>query len=168
MFCLAVPTLIYLWDIYIFPGSVCLFCCREIYGRSWEYINRSQTHKCGNWDWGRAIPIKGIHNWEFPCSVSLWKNRHKRRHVSTIFCYQMLQCSFSCMQIRVADPNHNNADLDPTFFTLMRIRILTWKWCESATTGLYRPSKDLFWAAILLNFDFSADPDRAFHFCNAD
>ncbi len=32
MFCLPVPTLIYLWEIYIFSGSVCLFCCREICG----------------------------------------------------------------------------------------------------------------------------------------
>jgi hypothetical protein len=32
MFCLPVPTLIYLWQIYIFPRSVCLFCCREICG----------------------------------------------------------------------------------------------------------------------------------------
>ncbi len=32
MFCLPVPTLIrvYLWEVYIFPGSVCLFCCRKI------------------------------------------------------------------------------------------------------------------------------------------
>ncbi len=29
MFCLPIPTLIYLWEIYIFPGSVCLFCCRQ-------------------------------------------------------------------------------------------------------------------------------------------
>jgi hypothetical protein len=29
--------------------------------RSWEYINRSQTQECGNWDWGRAIPFLGIH-----------------------------------------------------------------------------------------------------------
>ncbi len=35
--------------------------------RSWEYINRSQTHECGNW--GRAIPRKGIHKWDFPCNV---------------------------------------------------------------------------------------------------
>ncbi len=32
MFCLLVPTLIYLWEIYIFPGSVYLFCCRKVYG----------------------------------------------------------------------------------------------------------------------------------------
>ncbi len=32
MFFLLVPTLIYLWEIYIFPGSVCQFCCREICG----------------------------------------------------------------------------------------------------------------------------------------
>ncbi len=51
-------TFMFLWAIYIFPGSVCLFCCRKIY-RSladtwmwklglrpaqflfWEYINRN-------------------------------------------------------------------------------------------------------------------------------
>ncbi len=32
MFCLPVPSLIYLWEIYIFSGSFCLFCCREICG----------------------------------------------------------------------------------------------------------------------------------------
>ncbi len=32
MFCLPVPTLIYLWDIYIFPGAVSLFYCRKIWG----------------------------------------------------------------------------------------------------------------------------------------
>ncbi len=32
MFCLPVPTLIYLWEIYIFPGLACLFCRREICG----------------------------------------------------------------------------------------------------------------------------------------
>ncbi len=30
--------------------------------RSWEYTNRWQTYECGNWDWGRAIPRKGIRN----------------------------------------------------------------------------------------------------------
>ncbi len=37
--------------------------------RSWEYINRSQTHESGNWDWGRAIPRNGIHKGGFRCSV---------------------------------------------------------------------------------------------------
>ncbi len=32
MFCLPVPTIIFLWEVYIFPGSVCLFCCTEICG----------------------------------------------------------------------------------------------------------------------------------------
>ncbi len=38
--------------------------------QSWEYINRPQTHECGNWYWDRAIPRKGIHKWDFHCSVS--------------------------------------------------------------------------------------------------
>ncbi len=32
MFCLPIPTLIYLWEIFIFPVSVCLFCCSQICG----------------------------------------------------------------------------------------------------------------------------------------
>jgi hypothetical protein len=36
-----------------------------------EYRNRSQTHECGNWDWG-AIPRKGIDKWDCRCSAS-WK-----------------------------------------------------------------------------------------------
>jgi hypothetical protein len=37
---------------------------------SWNiHINRSQTHKCANWDWGRAIPRKRIYKWDFPYSV---------------------------------------------------------------------------------------------------
>ncbi len=55
--------------------SVCLFCYREICGRSWEYMNRSQTHECGNRDWGRAILFLGIHKWEFSlqCPTYWWK-----------------------------------------------------------------------------------------------
>ncbi len=37
--------------------------------RSREYINRSQTHKCGNLDWGRVIPFLVIHKWDFRCSA---------------------------------------------------------------------------------------------------
>jgi len=37
---------------------------------SWKYINRSQAHECGNWDWGRAIPFLGIHKWDFSCSTT--------------------------------------------------------------------------------------------------
>ncbi len=49
---------------------MCLFCCSRIcVDRSWEYINHSQTHECGNWDWGRAISRKGKHKWNVRCSV---------------------------------------------------------------------------------------------------
>jgi hypothetical protein len=51
-------------DFYI-PSIVCLFCCRKYVDWSWEYINCTQEYECGNWDWGRAIPRKGIHKWNF-------------------------------------------------------------------------------------------------------
>jgi hypothetical protein len=69
MVCLPIPTLIYLRDIYIFPQSVCLFAAANYVDQSWEYINRSQTHECRNWDCGRAIPFLGIHKLDFPYSV---------------------------------------------------------------------------------------------------
>ncbi len=64
-----ISTFMRLWVIYIFPWSVCLFCWRKYVDRSWDYVNRSQTHECGNWGWGRAISRKGIHKWDFRCSV---------------------------------------------------------------------------------------------------
>ncbi len=59
-------TFMCLWAICKFPQSI---CCRKYVDRSWEYTNRSQTHEFGNWDWGRAIPRKGIYKWDFLCSV---------------------------------------------------------------------------------------------------
>jgi hypothetical protein len=48
---------------YLYISSiVSLFCCSKYVDGSWEYINCSQTHECGIWDWGRAISRKVIHN----------------------------------------------------------------------------------------------------------
>ncbi len=73
MFCLPVPTLIYLWEIYIQyfqDRSACSAAGKHV-DRSWEYINRSHSHECGSWDWGRAIPRKGIHKLGFSLQCSL-------------------------------------------------------------------------------------------------
>ncbi len=55
-----ISTFMLLWAIYIFPGSVHIFPPAEKADPSWEYIIRSQTHECGNWDWGPDIPFLGI------------------------------------------------------------------------------------------------------------
>ncbi len=52
-----ISTFMCLWAIYIFPGSV---PPAEKADPSREYIIRSQTHECGNWDWGPDIPFLGI------------------------------------------------------------------------------------------------------------
>ncbi len=54
---------------YVFPRWVCLFCWRKYVDRSWKYINPSQTHECGNWARGRAIPRKGTYKRNCRCSV---------------------------------------------------------------------------------------------------
>ncbi len=65
-----ISTFMCLWATYIFPRWVCLFCWRQYVDRSWKYINRSQTHECGNRGWGRAIPRKGIYKRNCRCSVA--------------------------------------------------------------------------------------------------
>ncbi len=61
-----ISTFMCLRAIYIYPRLVCLFC-RKICGPIlWiQYINRSQRHECGNWNWGRTLPVLGIQKWDF-------------------------------------------------------------------------------------------------------
>ncbi len=84
-----ISTFMSVWAIYIIP--ICLFCCRKYEDRSWEYVNRSQTLECGNWDWGPAMPRKGIHKWDFRCSV-VWDSfvLYDTCSCSTVFCYPFL------------------------------------------------------------------------------
>jgi hypothetical protein len=42
------------------PGSVHIFPAADLADQSWEYIKRSQTHECQNWDCGCKIPFLGI------------------------------------------------------------------------------------------------------------
>jgi hypothetical protein len=37
--------------------------------RSWECINRSQIHECGNWEGGRAVSFLGTHKSVISCRV---------------------------------------------------------------------------------------------------
>ncbi len=64
-----ISTFMCLWANYIFPRRVCLFCWRKYVDWSWEYINRSRTHECGNRGRGRAIPRKGIYKRNCRCSA---------------------------------------------------------------------------------------------------
>ncbi len=70
-------------DLYI-PTMGLPVLLQEICRPILDYINRSQTHECGNLGWGRAIPRKGIHKWDFRCSVWLsWLGATGRR-----FCHK--------------------------------------------------------------------------------
>ncbi len=53
-----ISTFMCLWAKYIFPWWVCLFCWRKYVDWSWEYINRSKTHECGNWGEAALFPEK--------------------------------------------------------------------------------------------------------------
>jgi hypothetical protein len=64
IFCLPVPTLIYLWEIYIFPDRSANSTAGKYVDRSWEYLNRSQTHECGIRTEAGQFPEK-----DFRCSV---------------------------------------------------------------------------------------------------
>ncbi len=68
MFSLPIPTLIFLWEIYVFPGSVCLLRCSQICGLG---IYKSLTD---TWMWKlglrpRNSQKRNIYKWDFRCSV---------------------------------------------------------------------------------------------------
>ncbi len=65
---------------------------RKYVDRSWEYIDRSQTHKCGNWDWGRAILRKGIHKWDFHCSACLFRLTDTKSVYRSFAVYSLYDC----------------------------------------------------------------------------
>jgi hypothetical protein len=59
----------YVWFIY-FQDRSAYFAAAKYVEQSWEYTNHSQTHKCRNCDWGRAIPFLGIHKLDFRYSAA--------------------------------------------------------------------------------------------------
>jgi hypothetical protein len=94
-----ISTFMCLWANYIFPRWVCLFCWRKYVDRSWEYLNRSKTHECGNWGWGRAIPRKGIFKRNCRCSVenSSWVEYFKNRYIPFATFPTLLVCHWSLL-----------------------------------------------------------------------
>ncbi len=78
--------------------------------QSREYINRSQTHEYVNWDWGHAIPRKGIHKWDFPCSAVHFTMLHYVTGVvcqapsATVFCLQFYICESAPVFWKVSLP----------------------------------------------------------------
>ena len=103
-----ISTFVCLWAICIFPRLICLFCCRKYVDWSWEYINRSQTHECGNWDWGCTIPRKGIQKWGFHCSaccmkdtciVYWWSLLQINDKIDKVLCWRIANFNFPCRNI---------------------------------------------------------------------
>jgi hypothetical protein len=57
----------YIYERFIyFQDRSAYFAAAKYVDLFWKYINRSQTHECRNWDWGREISFLGIHKLDFP------------------------------------------------------------------------------------------------------
>ncbi len=109
--------------LYILPRSVCLFCCMEIDGQMWAYIDHLKTHECGNWDWGRAIPFLGIHQSKFLCSVMFYIHiitviRHKNKDTDFAEILKSFTRTFSLTLILCGWP----------FFVIREIGFYTSRW----------------------------------------
>ncbi len=68
-----IATLIFLWAIYIFPQSVCLFCCRKIGGPMvgrYKSLTKTWMFKLGL----RTVSFLGAHKSDFLCSAASRKS----------------------------------------------------------------------------------------------
>ncbi len=125
-----ISTFMNLWANYILPRWVCLFCWRKYVDRSREYINRSQTHECGNWGWGRAIPRKGIYKRNCRCSVQ----------------QGIISQKLSCINFRKAKKMEDGVSVCSYTFLYVEVRfqkcinIISWYWC---------PVIETFWKMLL-------------------
>jgi hypothetical protein len=98
MFCLPVPTLKYLWEIYIFPGYVCLFCCRKICVPILG-IYKSLTD---TWIWKLGLRPRNSQKrntkCDFPCSAvyySVYVNELVSASGSvTVYGWECVHCSY--------------------------------------------------------------------------
>jgi hypothetical protein len=115
------PTFMFLWAIYIFLWSVCLFCCRKVGGPNVGIysIDRPQTHECKNWYWGRAIPFLGIHKVKFLCSVY---SSSAVQYISTVQHYVLL---FHCLLYRVTEILWQKKGKWPSFSIFGFLHIVT-------------------------------------------
>ncbi len=86
--------------------SVSLFCWRNYVDRSWDYINRSQTHECWNWGWGRAIPRKEINKGDFLCSVGETAKVKGSRGQLIKFNFPILPWQFGERAFQIITPIH--------------------------------------------------------------
>jgi hypothetical protein len=66
-----IPTFMFLWAIYtVYSQDQSTYSAAgKKVDRSLEYIHSSQTHECGNGDWGPAFSFLGLHTWDFRGSV---------------------------------------------------------------------------------------------------
>ncbi len=62
------PTFMYLWAIHYSQNWSAYLAAAKYADRSWEYINRSQIHECGNWEtehYNSVLEITQFHFWEY-------------------------------------------------------------------------------------------------------
>ncbi len=148
-----ISTFMRLWVIYIFLWSACLFCWRKYVDRSWVYIhvNRSQTHECGNWGWGRAIPRKGIHKWDFRCSAGRdcdWTdlcNCKKLRSMSTWSESQIIENCSSLFEVNNSFIARQRDKYDSFEFCILSIIGLKFYTFFGVLTGFKGVRKILYW-----------------------
>ncbi len=89
MFCLPVSTLIYLWEIYLFPGSFCLFCCREICGP----ILGIFISLTGRWTWKLGLRPRNSQKRNTEMGLSL---QCSRKGCEVYFCKFVDNFLFQC------------------------------------------------------------------------
>ncbi len=79
-----IPTFMFLWG---FHDRSAYSAAGKYVNRYWEYINFSQIHVWGNWDWGCAVSFLGVYQSDFLCSVKGAKSlaRGNPSYLSALF-----------------------------------------------------------------------------------
>ncbi len=125
-------TFMCLWEIYIFPGSVHIFPPAEKADPSWEYSIRSQTHECGNWDWGPDIPFLGIFVSNFPHFVfAVWLDNHaltfKSNTENILLVKNPVFCKPSCWESRKFKSSSEKTLISNAISVFKKVNLNIWQ-----------------------------------------
>jgi hypothetical protein len=110
MFCLPIPTFMYLWAIYILPGRSAYFSAAKDADCSWEYIHRSQIHECRIGNEARTVLFLGIQKSDFRYSV--YTESRKSYHLIYMCNLQSLSLAMPVKR----DGLYLHGNVSPSFF----------------------------------------------------
>ncbi len=135
--------------IYSHDGSAYSAAGRKYVDRSWKYINRSQAHEYGNWDWGEAAQFQENEYINgFFVALYIWIQKHPKKQFLTLqkrrggegwFCVKIQQISTYSLNFSILAKVKKDKQATFFYYFVAKAALHQWlwyifeaNWCDSS------------------------------------